>query len=64
MQVSNEEMDVVTTLLENMTSYDTGRFGLAHPEKVRLQLLYGRFADHLEKLEVAIVEEDITDELE
>ena len=64
MQVSDEEIEVVATLLENMTSYDTGRFGLGHPEKVTLQLLYNRFAEHVVALTLPIVEEDITDELE
>ena len=64
MLVSDEEMRVAATLIENMTSYDTGRFGLGHSDKVVLQLMYNRFAEHTSALKLHIVEEDITDELE
>ena len=58
MQVSNKEMRAVVKLLEDMTSYETGSHGLGHKEKVTLQLMFGRFADHVEALEIKVVEED------
>lgn len=45
MEVSKEEMEVVVLLLQSMTTYDTGCYGLGFKQKVILQLMYGRFSD-------------------
>ena len=61
MEVNDKEMKVVVKLLHDMTSYETGSHGLGHKEKVTLQLMFNRFADHVSDLEINVVEEDQPD---
>ena len=64
MQVNDEEARCLVLFLSNMTQYEVGSHGLGYGERVTLQLLYGRMADHVKHLNLQTVKEDITDELE
>jgi len=64
MEVTEEEARALVLFLSNMTQYEVGSHGLGYGERVTLQLLYGRMADHIKHLDLQVVKEDITDELE
>ena len=64
MEVSNKEARALVNFLADMTQYEVGSHGLGYKERVTLQLLYGKMADHVEHLNLQIVTEDETDELE
>ena len=64
MEVTEEEARAIVNFLSDMTQYEVGSHGLGYGERVTLQLLYGRMADHIEHLNLQTVKEDITDELE
>ena len=64
MEINEEEARALVLFLSNMTQYEVGSHGLGYGERVTLQLLYGRLADGIEHLDLPVVKEDITDELE
>ena len=64
MEVNNDEARALVLFLSNMTQYEVGSHGLGYTERVTLQLLYGRMADHIDHLNLQVVPEDETDELE
>ena len=64
MEVSNKEARALVNFLHDMTQYEVGSHGLGYKERVTLQLLYGRMADHVDHLNLQVVAEDETDELE
>jgi len=64
MEINEEEARALVLFLSNMTQYEVGSHGLGYGERVTLQLLYGRLSDGIDSLDLPVVEEDITDELE
>ena len=64
MEVSNKEARALVNFLADMTQYEVGSHGLGYKERVTLQLLYGKMADHVDHLNLQVISEDETDELE
>ena len=64
MEVTEEEERCLVLFLSNMTQYEVGSHGLGYGERVTLQLLYSRMANHIKSLELQTITEDETDELE
>ena len=64
MEVTDDEARAIVNFLSDMTQYEVGSHGLGYKERVTLQIMYGRFSDYVDHLNLQVVPEDITDELE